>query len=96
MADFTEQQVYEALGLGGKEQEIADPAPGSETDPAPETDPQTNPEAPADGAGGPSKSRKSPPLPRRERSRNRMAERLGRREREAESRTTREPAGNRP
>lgn len=63
MADFTEQQVYEALGLGGKEQEIADPAPGSETDPAPETDPQTNPEAPADGAGGEQEQEVAAPAP---------------------------------
>ena len=63
MADFTEQQVYEALGLGGKEQEIADPAPGSETDPAPETDPKNNPEAPADGAGGEQEQEVAAPAP---------------------------------
>ena len=44
MADFSEQQVFEALGLGGKEQETAAPAP--ETDPTanPETDPTANQE----------------------------------------------------
>jgi len=44
MADFSEQQVFEALGLGGKEQETAAPAP--ETDPTanPETEPTANQE----------------------------------------------------
>ena len=95
MADFTEQQVYEALGLGGKSRRSPTLRLGvrrilhRRRTPRPtRRRRQTAPEA--------SKSRKSPPLPRRERSRNRMAERLGRREREAESRTTREPAGNRP
>ena len=59
MADFSEQQVFEALGLGGKEQETAAPAPetdptanqetdptaNQETDPAPETDRENGPEA---------------------------------------------------
>lgn len=38
MADFTEQQVYEALGLGAKEQEPAAPAPGAQ-----EQEPQAEP-----------------------------------------------------
>ena len=53
MADFTEQQVYEALGLGEREQDPAAPAPGSEPEPAPETDPQTTQEAPADKPAAP-------------------------------------------
>lgn len=40
MAEFTEQQVYEALGLGAKEQEPAAPAPGNQ-----EQEPQANPTA---------------------------------------------------
>lgn len=40
MAEFTEQQVYEALGLGAKEQEPAAPAPGKQ-----EQEPQANPTA---------------------------------------------------
>ena len=38
MSEFTEQQVYEALGLGEKEQEPAAPAPGAQ-----ETEPQAEP-----------------------------------------------------
>ena len=34
MADFNEQQVYEALGLGAQVQEVADPAPSVENPPA--------------------------------------------------------------
>lgn len=67
MADFSEQQVFEALGLGGKEQETAAPAPetdptanpetdptaNQETDPAPETDRENGPEAePESGESG--------------------------------------------
>lgn len=63
MADFTEQQVYEALGLGEREQDPAVPAPGSEPEPAPETDPQTAQEAPADGAGGEREQDPAAPAP---------------------------------
>ena len=63
MADFTEQQVYEALGLGEREQDPAAPAPGSEPEPAPETDPQTTQEAPADGAGGEREQDPAAPAP---------------------------------
>lgn len=52
MADFSEQQVYEALGLGGQEQDHAAPAPGSGTEPAQEPDTETARETPEDGAGG--------------------------------------------
>lgn len=40
MAEFTEQQVYEALGLGAKEQEPAAPAPGAQ-EPEPQAEPTT-------------------------------------------------------
>jgi hypothetical protein len=40
MAEFTEQQVYEALGLGAKEQEPAAPAPGAQ-EPEPQAEPAT-------------------------------------------------------
>ena len=40
MADFTEKQVYEALGLGEKEQEPAAPAPGAQ-EPEPKAEPTT-------------------------------------------------------
>ena len=40
MAEFTEQQVYEALGLGAKEQEPAEPAPGAQ-EPEPQAEPTT-------------------------------------------------------
>lgn len=40
MAEFTEQQVYEALGLGAKEQETAAPAPGAQ-EPEPQAEPTT-------------------------------------------------------
>ena len=40
MAEFTEQQVYEALGLGAKEQEPADPAPSNQ-EPEPQAEPIT-------------------------------------------------------
>ena len=40
MAEFTEQQVYEALGLGVKEQEPAAPAPGAQ-EPEPQAEPTT-------------------------------------------------------
>lgn len=40
MAEFTEQQVYEALGLGEKEQEPAAPAPGAQ-EPEPQAEPTT-------------------------------------------------------
>ena len=42
MAEFTEQQVYEALGLGAKEQEPAAPAPGAQ-EPEPQEESQAEP-----------------------------------------------------
>ena len=49
MADFTEQQVYEALGLGEQEQEAAAPAPGGDTTPETTGTEQTQQETSADG-----------------------------------------------
>lgn len=43
MAEFTEQQVYEALGLGAKEQEPA--APASQEEPAAQEEPEETPPA---------------------------------------------------
>lgn len=63
MADFTEQQVFDALGLGEQEQEAAAPAPGGDT--APETNEAERPpqEAPADGAGGEQEQDPAAPAP---------------------------------
>ena len=52
MADFTEQQVFDALGLGEQEQEAAAPAPGGDTAPETNEAERTPQETPGDGAGG--------------------------------------------
>ena len=63
MADFTEQQVFDALGLGEQEQEAAAPAPGGDT--ALETNEAERPpqETPGDGAGGEQEQEAAAPAP---------------------------------
>ena len=63
MADFTEQQVFDALGLGEQEQEAAAPAPGGDTAPETNEAERTHQEAPADGAGGEQEQDPAAPAP---------------------------------
>lgn len=63
MADFTEQQVFDALGLGEQEQEAAAPAPGGDTAPETNEAERTHQEAPAEGAGGEQEQDPAAPAP---------------------------------
>lgn len=63
MADFTEQQVFDALGLGEQEQEAAAPAPGGDTAPETNKTDQTPQETPEDGAGGEQEQETAAPAP---------------------------------
>lgn len=63
MADFTEQQVFDALGLGEQEQEAAAPAPGGDTAPETNEAERTHQEAPADGVGGEQEQDPAAPAP---------------------------------
>lgn len=63
MADFTEQQVFDALGLGEQEQETAAPAPGGDTAPETNKTDQTPQETPEDGAGGEQEQEAAAPAP---------------------------------
>ena len=63
MADFTEQQVFDALGLGEQEQEAAAPAPGGDTAPETNKTDQTPQETPEDGAGGEQEQEAAAPAP---------------------------------
>lgn len=63
MADFTEQQVFDALGLGEQEQEAAAPAPGGDTAPETNEAERSHQEAPADGAGGEQEQDPAAPAP---------------------------------
>lgn len=63
MADFTEQQVFDALGLGEQEQEAAAPAPGGDTAPETNKTDQTPQETPEDGAGGEQERDPAAPAP---------------------------------
>ena len=63
MADFTEQQVFDALGLGEQEQEAAAPAPGGDTAPETNEAERTPQETPGDGAGGEQEQEAAAPAP---------------------------------
>lgn len=63
MADFTEQLVFDALGLGEQEQEAAAPAPGGDTAPETNKTDQTPQETPEDGAGGEQEQEAAVPAP---------------------------------
>ena len=63
MADFTEQQVFDALGLGEQEQDPAAPAPGGDTAPETNEAERTHQEAPAEGAGGEQEQDPAAPAP---------------------------------
>ena len=63
MADFTEQQVFDALGLGEQEQEAAAPAPGGDTAPETNKTDQTPQETPEDGARGEQEQEAAAPAP---------------------------------
>lgn len=63
MADFTEQQVFDALGLGEQEQEAAAPAPGGDTAPETNEAERTPQETPGDGAGGEQEQGAAAPAP---------------------------------
>ena len=63
MADFTEQQVFDALGLGEQEQEAAAPAPGGDTAPETNEAERTHQETPGDGAGGEQEQEAAAPAP---------------------------------